>query len=489
MEFSFFPVRTTILLMLPFTFLPIFVHSYTVIVSDSGAPSALVDAPQATHSANGDRARTEPREQEAVHEIMRATGNGWASEIPDVCRGRWHGIECVPDTGGVLHVVSLSFGALSDDTAFPTCDGGGGRPFISPAITRLPHLRTLFFYRCFAGNPQPIPPFLGELGPSIRTLVLRENGHIGPIPNELGNLTRLRVLDLHGNTLNGSIPVHLNRLTGLKSLVLSENKLTGSIPNLTFPLLQSLDLNQNHLVGPIPTGVTKCQSLIKLDLSRNRLSGPVPDSIDSLKNIILMDLSYNNLTSPLPSNLKNLNSLQALILSGNPVSSTVPESIFNGSNELAILAMSSMDLAGPIPESLGKLTSLRVLHLDGNRLSGPVPESLGEANNLNELRLENNELSGRVPFNREMVLRMRRKLRLSNNSGLCYDDENALGDGDLEAISGIGHCGKKKKSEIEVGRKVEEHMWGESTSGNLSPPLFRCSELQIFLLLLVFLML
>ena len=115
-------------------------------MSDSGVPSTLIDGPQTGFSMNKNGARTNPQEQEAVYDIMRATGNDWATDIPDVCRGRWHGIECMPDKDNVYHVVSLSFGALSDDTAFPTCDQT--KSYLSESITKLPHIRTLFFYRC-----------------------------------------------------------------------------------------------------------------------------------------------------------------------------------------------------------------------------------------------------------------------------------------------------------------------------------------------------
>ncbi|XP_027343459.1 protein TOO MANY MOUTHS [Abrus precatorius] len=389
--------------------------------------SNLVDGPQTGYSMKQDGARTDTREQEAVYDIMRATGNDWATDIPDVCRGRWHGIECMPDKDNVFHVVSLSFGALSDDTAFPTCDPT--RSSISPSITNLPHLKTLFFYRCFSYKPQPIPPFLGQLGPSLKTLVLRENGHVGPIPIELGNLTRLRVLDLHKNNLNGSIPISLGRITGLRSLDLSSNKLTGSIPGLTFPGLNILDLSQNLLMGSIPSTIWDFHSLIKLDFSRNRLVGPLPDKLVGLKFLMLMDLSYNRIQGPFPVSLRSLSSLQALILKGNPMGSVIiPDDGFDGMKALMILILSNMNLHGPVPDSLGRLPNLRVLHLDGNHLNGSIPKSFRNLRNLSELRLNDNTLSGLVPFDREMVWRMKRKLRLNNNSGLCYDPSIGFGD-------------------------------------------------------------
>ncbi|XP_023761289.1 protein TOO MANY MOUTHS [Lactuca sativa] len=439
--------------------------SFTVIMSDSGVPSALVDAPQTGFSVNNNGATTDRDEQQAVYDIMKATGNDWATDIPDVCRGRWHGIECMPDKNNVFHVVSLSFGALSDDTAFPTCDPT--RSYISPSITKLPHIRTLFFYRCFTDKPQPIPPFLGLMGPTLQTLVLRENGHVGPIPTQLGNLTGLRVLDLHKNNINGSIPVSFSRFTGLKSLDLSSNKLTGSIPSFAFPELTILDLNQNHLTGSIPTEIGNCDSLMKIDLSRNRLSGVIPDSIGGLTSLILMDLSYNSLSGPTPTSLNNLDSLQALILNGNPISSMIPSTAFDKFKSLMILILSDTDSYGPIPESIARLPNLRILHLDRNRLNGSIPTSFRNVNGLSELRLNDNQLMGPIPFDKEIVWRMRRKLKLENNLGLCYDGRNGFGS-DLGSLSesGIDHCDMPRPGPAQMVQHVATTNEGEPGLAN-----------------------
>ncbi|KAM2305719.1 hypothetical protein ACFXTH_025246 [Malus domestica] len=104
-----------------------------------------------------------------------------------------------------------------------------------------------------------------------------------------------------------------------------------------------------------------------------------------------------------------------------------------------------MNLHGPLPASLGRLPSLRVLHLDGNNFNGSIPASFRELKNVSELRLNDNWLMGPIPFGREMVWRMRRKLRLYNNSGLCYKSNSGLEDNlDSSFNSGIGTCGTPK---------------------------------------------
>ncbi|KAM3737755.1 hypothetical protein ACB098_09G080200 [Castanea mollissima] len=77
----------------------------------------------------------------------------------------------------------------------------------------------------------------------------------GPIPEEIGVLKSLYILNLSHNAFTNSIPPSLGKLSHLESLDLSSNKLTGVIPmqlanGLTF--LEVLNLSFNQLVGQIP---------------------------------------------------------------------------------------------------------------------------------------------------------------------------------------------------------------------------------------------
>ncbi|KAK9994130.1 hypothetical protein SO802_023833 [Lithocarpus litseifolius] len=82
------------------------------------------------------------------------------------------------------------------------------------------------------------------------------NRFAGAIPESIGNIKLLRLLNLSNNILTGHIPPTLGNLAELESLDFSQNKLVGEIPQqltkLTF--LESFNVSHNDLVGFIPQG-------------------------------------------------------------------------------------------------------------------------------------------------------------------------------------------------------------------------------------------
>ncbi|KAG6400276.1 hypothetical protein SASPL_137101 [Salvia splendens] len=80
---------------------------------------------------------------------------------------------------------------------------------------------------------------------------LSSNSFYGKIPNAVGDLSSLHLLNFSHNAINGSIPKSFGRLSNLESLDLSVNQLAGPIPEelgwLTF--LSKLNLSYNKFVG------------------------------------------------------------------------------------------------------------------------------------------------------------------------------------------------------------------------------------------------
>ncbi|KAK9017788.1 hypothetical protein V6N11_000791 [Hibiscus sabdariffa] len=98
-----------------------------------------------------------------------------------------------------------------------------------------------------------------ELTKTVTILVsmdLSNNQFCGHIPEEVGRLVSLQMLNFSRNNFTGPIPASFENLVALESMDLSSNKLNGRIPSqltkLTF--LAVLNLSRNDLVGTIPHG-------------------------------------------------------------------------------------------------------------------------------------------------------------------------------------------------------------------------------------------
>ena len=89
----------------------------------------------------------------------------------------------------------------------------------------------------------------------------------GAIPEELGNLASLVILELDNNQLTGEIPEELGNLARLLYLYLGNNQLTGAIPE------ELGNLNQlfvarfagNALTGCVPNGLRRLMTALDRD--------------------------------------------------------------------------------------------------------------------------------------------------------------------------------------------------------------------------------
>ena len=145
------------------------------------------------------------------------------------------------------------------------------------------------------------------------------------LPEQIGNLTALKVLNLSNNQLT-TLPEQIRNLTALTVLNLARNQLTTlpeQIGNLT--ALKSLDLSQNQLTT-LPEKIGKLTALNFLDLSQNQLT-TLPEQVGSLAALTFLNLSHNQLTA-LPEQIRNLTALTNLDLENNPLT-TLPNSLLN----------------------------------------------------------------------------------------------------------------------------------------------------------------
>ncbi|XVF78906.1 hypothetical protein PTKIN_Ptkin14bG0175500 [Pterospermum kingtungense] len=181
----------------------------------------------------------------------------------------------------------------------------------------------------------------------LRSLVVSNvNASLGEVPDSIGNLRSLEVLDLSSSNLKGSIPASLGNLTQLFYLQLANNQFSGRLPfsaifNLT--QIESLDFSSNNLEGPLAPHVNGLSRLRELRLYSNFLSGKIPSWLFSLPTLAELWLSNNKLTGPIEQ--------------------------FDEVGPLEWVDLGNNEINGPIP-SFSKFVNLTHLDLSSNKLNG-----------------------------------------------------------------------------------------------------------------------
>ncbi|KAK8631269.1 hypothetical protein V6N13_080024 [Hibiscus sabdariffa] len=280
----------------------------------------------------------------------------------DPCTSNWTGIECSdhPGNDGYIHVEKLQLQNMN-----------------------------------LSGT------LVSELGQLSRLIILdfMWNALTGSIPKEIGQISTLELLLLNGNNLSGSLPDELGYLSKLNRFQIDENNLSGQIPKAYGNLssVKHIHFNNNSLSGQIPPELSQISTLLHLLLDNNNLSGYLPPDFSTLPDLRILQLDNNNFNGvDIPASYGNFSRLVKLSLRNCSLQGEVPD--LSRIPRLSYLDLSQNHLTGPIPSN--KLSdNMTTIDLSDNQLNGSIPESFSDLPSLQTLSLQNNFLTGPVPTN------------------------------------------------------------------------------------------
>ena len=134
---------------------------------------------------------------------------------------------------------------------------------------------------------------------------LRIEGRYTSIPEDIGNLSKLRIIYIE-KTLIDHIPESFCNLTNLSTALINYNPFLTNLPNCFGDLinLKHLKLNWNN-IETLPESIVNLKNLEYLYLYRNNLT-KLPHSIGDLQSLQILDISLNKIEE-FPRSLFNLN--------------------------------------------------------------------------------------------------------------------------------------------------------------------------------------
>ncbi|XP_039135941.1 receptor-like protein EIX1 isoform X2 [Dioscorea cayenensis subsp. rotundata] len=369
--------------------------------------------------------------------------SSWGDHTDNCCQ--WAGVHCDNISGHVdrINLQPRRPPQYYDDYyyhySYYTCNvrcsnywGMGGKINIQ-ALNSLQHLTYLdLSFNCFLNIS--IPKLLGSLETLVH-LDLSYSCFTGVIPHELGNLTRLRYLNLatYGSSykvddaewLSGlsslrylfmdyvnfsgvnNIMQSFNKLPHLKNVSLVDcrmNNIPESLPHLNFTSLTFMDIGFNMFdYTSIPEWLFRIPNLRHLSMTNCGLTGTIPSSVGNATSLQFLALSGNEgISGDMPRGFGNFCNLLSLHLGGTFVGKSLEEDFrdaFSGCirRNLNVLSFGGSSLKGPLPDWLGEFRNLTSLSLSGNSFSSSIPTSIGRLSRLQHLDLDDNVLNGSIP--------------------------------------------------------------------------------------------
>lgn len=322
----------------------------------------------------------------------------------------------------------------------------------------------------------------------IDRLILGNVGLMNQLTPDVANLSELWDLTLAANFVSGALPEEIGMLNKLQVLDITDN------------------YNDVYDYGPVDGGITDipaavftgCTELKLLKASKNRLT-KIPEGIKELKKLMELDVSGNKITEFPFELMSSLKSLQVLHLSSNPYKGEFPDFIFDLPSLEKILldrldfagnaipdrferlpllkdfSASNSNVGGTLPASMAKCKGLKTIGLSADenthRISGTLPPEWGSLDSLQILSVANNDITGNIPVEWEHLLTLWDR---TNQRFLGFLINGNLMSGEIPSVFLESPCWDGRREDRPnplKGNRIEN-----VSIGSLDPQLFICPQ-------------
>ena len=182
------------------------------------------------------------------------------------------------------------------------------------------------------------------------------------LPDTIGNLAQLQLLNLDKCKALESLPDSIGQLKSLRSLLMRECKLVTALPDSIGGCVNLVEVGLSKCMGltTLPDTIAQWIHVEDLILAKCKGIETLPEAIGELKSLSWLDLRNCKRLVQLPDSVGNLSQLRHLDLSTCKNLKNLPESLANLKDHLDILNVSTCISLEAIPPALEVLQSVTV---------------------------------------------------------------------------------------------------------------------------------